>query len=276
MTLQLNNPKSPRVTTPAAAHQANSPPYRTLRNVASAAINHLARTMSPTARRAVAPPPCREARDELKPPAAFRVTVGRTQLRRLPPGAVGDLDPDDAVPGLTATVTVSPAAPEPECRTLLLKISLTSKIAESLHGCPDPSTSPTNKRAARARSARPASVTLSRTAALAITAPALPRPPRPREIGRAAGGRREMHAQLRRERQAGATGLRGPSSVARPWSWPPSVAVRARPTVSHTAPWPRFPSVMRPWTPQHSGLRRYKLTHDGTNENSPPAARQRS
>jgi hypothetical protein len=99
MTLQLNNPKSPRVTTPAAAHQANSPPYRTLRNVASAAINHLARTMSPTARRAVAPPPCREARDELKPPAAFRVTVGRTQLRRPPPGAVGDLDPDDAVPG---------------------------------------------------------------------------------------------------------------------------------------------------------------------------------
>jgi hypothetical protein len=38
----------------------------------------------------------------------------------------------------------------------------------------------------RARSARPASVTLSRTATLAITAPALPRPPRP---GKPAGQR---------------------------------------------------------------------------------------
>ncbi len=44
-------------------------------------------------------PPCREARDELKPPAAFRVMAGRTQPGRSRPGAVGDLDPDDAVPG---------------------------------------------------------------------------------------------------------------------------------------------------------------------------------
>jgi hypothetical protein len=29
-----------------------------------------------------------------------------------------------------------------------------------------------------------------------------------------------MHAQLRRERQVGTTGLRGPLSVARPWSRP--------------------------------------------------------
>jgi hypothetical protein len=67
-----------------------------------------------------------------------------------------------------------------------------------------------------------------------------------------------------------------PLSVARPLSRPPSVGVRAKPTVPRTAPTLRFPSAMRPWTPQHSGLRRYKLTHDGTNENSPPAARQRS
>lgn len=82
-------------------------------------------------------------------------------------------------PALTATVTVSPGALEPECRTLLLKISLTSKMATSPHGCPGPSTSDTNARAARARSARPASVTLSRTATLAITAPALPGHPGP-------------------------------------------------------------------------------------------------
>jgi hypothetical protein len=105
-------------------------------------------------------------------------------------------------PALTATVTVSPGAAEPECRTELPKASPTSKTASASHGCPGPSTSETNERAARARSARPASVTLSLTVALAITAPSLPRPPRPRETSRAAGGRRDMHAQLSRERQA--------------------------------------------------------------------------
>ncbi len=44
-------------------------------------------------------PPRREARDESEPSAAFGITVGRTQLRRPRPGAVGHLDPDDAVPG---------------------------------------------------------------------------------------------------------------------------------------------------------------------------------
>jgi hypothetical protein len=77
-------------------------------------------------------------------------------------------------PALTATVTDSPGAPEPECRTELPKTSLTSRTASSRHGCPGPSSSETNARAARARSARPASVTLSRTAAPAISAPAFP------------------------------------------------------------------------------------------------------
>jgi hypothetical protein len=44
------------------------------------------------------PPPDREARNELKPAAAFRIIARRPQLRRPRPGAVGDLDPDDAVP----------------------------------------------------------------------------------------------------------------------------------------------------------------------------------
>ena len=87
---------------------------------------------------------------------------------------------------MTATVTVSPGTQDRLCRILLLKTSLTSKTATSPHGCPGPSTSDTNAQAALARSARPASVTLSRTLALAITAPALPRPPRP---GKQAGQR---------------------------------------------------------------------------------------
>ena len=66
-----------------------------------------------------------------------------------------------------------------------------------------------------------------------------------------------------------AHGLRGPLSVARPCLRPPSVAVRAKPTVPRTAPWPRFPSAMRPWTPQHGGLQRDKMTHHGTEKKRP-------
>jgi len=45
------------------------------------------------------PPPRRQPRNKLKPPAAFRIAARRTQLRRPRPGTIGDLDPDNAVPG---------------------------------------------------------------------------------------------------------------------------------------------------------------------------------
>jgi len=186
----------------------------------------------------------------VKPPAAFRVAARRTQLRRPRPGPVGDLDPDDAIPAMTTTVTVSPAAAEPLCRTLLAKISLTSSTATSPHGCPGPSTSPTNVRAARARSARPASVTLSRTATLPISVPALPRPPRP---GKPAGQRADAGtctlssaADVKPAQRPIRDLVRGPSVATAP--------VRDRPrkadgyTDRATA---RTPSAIRPWTPQH-------------------------
>ncbi len=103
----------------------------------------------------------------------------------------------------------------------------------------------------------------------------LPRPAPPPETGRAAGGRREMHARLRYARQVGTRPART-LSVARPSSQPPSVAVRAKPTVPHTALRPRFPSAMRPWTAQYDGLQRYKVTHDGTEEKRPASTRIRS
>jgi hypothetical protein len=118
-------------------------------------------------------------------------------------------------PAMTATVTVSPGAPELLCRTLLLKTSLTSKTATSPHGCPGPSISLTKARAARARSARPASVTLSRTATLAITAPALPCPHQPGEVSEPPGGHTRMHARLGAARQAWTTRPRGPSVAVR-------------------------------------------------------------
>jgi ribosomal protein S18 acetylase RimI-like enzyme len=65
-------------------------------------------------------------------------------------------------------------------------------------------------------------------------------------------------------------------SVARPSPRTPSVAVRAKPTVPRTAPRPRFPSAMRPWTPRHNALQRYTVTHTGTEEKRPASARIRS
>jgi hypothetical protein len=50
---------------------------------------------------------------------------------------------------------------------------------------------------------------------------------------------------------------------------PPERAPEPRQAATHTAPWPRFPSAMRPWTPQHNALQRYKVTHAGTKQKRP-------
>jgi hypothetical protein len=109
----------------------------------------------------------------------------------------------------------------------------------------------------------PASVTLSRTATLAITAPALPRPPRP---GKPAGqrtdaGKRTLSsaANVKPTQTASADLVRGLSVPASP--------VRGRLCKAdgpRTTPRPRFPSALRPWTAQYDGPQRDKVTHDGT------------
>jgi hypothetical protein len=115
---------------------------------------------------------------------------------------------------LTATVTVSPGAPEPLCRRLLEKSSPTSSAATSPHGCPGPSTPSTNARPSRARSARPARVTVSRTVRPTISAPAFPAASSPGNRG-LAGGHMRIHARLDDKRQGQCTpgtGDRTPSS----------------------------------------------------------------
>jgi hypothetical protein len=189
-------------------------------------IKPVSRTRSPSARRAVAAPPRREPLNELKPPAAFRITARRTQLRR--PGPARSVTSTRTIPppALTATMTVSPGAPEPLCRTELTKTSLTSKTATSPYGCPGPSTSETNARAVRARSTRPASVTLSRTASPAITAPALPRPPRPVPGNQPGSGGTQGHARSPQPRTSSRHNrIRGP----RPWPARRRGPVRDRP-----------------------------------------------
>jgi hypothetical protein len=216
----------------------------------------------PTAAPSPPAPPRREARDELKPPAAFRVAARRTQLRRPRPGPVSDLDPDDAAPGPDRDRDRLPGSTRAGCRTLLLNISLTSKTATSPHGCPGPSTSETQARAARARSGRPASVTVSRTVASVISAHPPSRPPWSREIARAAG---RTHRDGRPTR----------GQTSRP-GHPRNGHRNPRQAATHTAPWPRFPSAMRPRTPQFDGSQRYKMAHGGTEKKRPASARIRS
>src|ERR1700733_258279 len=62
-----------------------------------------------------------------------------------------------------------------------------------------------------------------------------------------------MPARLSGRRPAGTRRQRGPS-----------VAVRGKPSGYADRPAGTNPSAMRPWTPQHNGLQRYKVTHAGT------------
>jgi hypothetical protein len=108
-------------------------------------------------------PPRSQDRHQPEPPATFRLTVRCPQPWHSRAATIGDLDPDHAIRGTdrdrdrlprSARAAVPDAVPE----------QLTSSAASSPHGCPGPSTPAVNARATRARSARPATVTLSRTA----------------------------------------------------------------------------------------------------------------
>jgi hypothetical protein len=88
------------------------------------------------------------------------------------------------------------------------------------------------------------------------------RPPSSREIARAAG---RTHRDGRPTR----------GQTSRP-GHPRNGHRNPRQAATHTAPWPRFPSAMRPWTPQHNALQRYKVTHHGTEQKRPASTRIRS
>jgi hypothetical protein len=85
--------------------------------------------------------------------------------------------------------------------------------------------------------------------------PAAPSPANHR--GRQAGCT-GMHARLSGSRQAGTRDRRGPYA-----------AVRGKPTVHTDRPSGRTPPAIRPQTPRHMDLQRYKVTHDGTEQKRP-------
>jgi len=70
--------------------------------------------------------------------------------------------------------------------------------------------------------------------------PAAPPPGHQPGSGRTQGNARSARPRTSSRARVSAV---GPLSVARPCLRPPSVAVRAKPTVPRTAPWPRFPSA---------------------------------
>jgi hypothetical protein len=217
----------------------------------------VARTRSPSARHAAAGPTGPTGRYQPEAPAALRILASLVQLRH--PGAdpVGDLDAHHLVPDPDRdrdrlAGSARPAVPETVAE------EPTSSAASSPHGCPSPSTAPTNVRATRARSANPARVTVSRTAAPVISTPPS-RPPSSREPRGNARAGRGMHARLGGARQAGKPRQRGPS-----------VAVREKADGAHRPSWRHGrPSAIRPRPPQHSGPQCYEMTHGGTKQNGP-------
>jgi hypothetical protein len=116
----------------------------------------------------------------------------------------------------------------------------------------------TRRRPAPAPPARPASVTVSRTAPV-MSAP--PFPARTRS-GKSPSRRAGTH------RDARSTRHRASSQDTRP-----ARPVRGRPCHHDGAHRPSWwhgrPSAMRPWMPQHSALQCYKVTHAGTKQNGP-------
>ena len=145
-----------------------------------------ARTRSPSALRAAAIPTASRVPRRAEAPGRLPHRGRRTRFRHPGAAAIGDLDPDDAVPGPDRDrdrLARSARAAVPDAVTEQLAHQQDRDIPARVPGAEHP---PTNARATRARSARPASVTLSRTASPAISTPAFPAAP-PREITRAAG-----------------------------------------------------------------------------------------
>jgi len=213
------------------------------------------------------PPPRRQPRNKLKPPAAFRIAARRTQLRRPRPGTIGDLDPDNAVPGPDRDRHRPPGS---------TRAAGPDRITEDLADQQDGRISARVPRAEyltdeRTGGPRPAPPARQASRSPGPSSPHPPCPGRPAPGNRPGSGRTQRHARSAQPRTSSrARGrLRGPLSVARPWSRPPSVAVHAKPTAPHTAPWPRFPSAIRPWTPRQAAPQRSTMTHHGQRRNSP-------
>jgi hypothetical protein len=133
----------------------------------------------------------------VEPPAVFRVTASGS---RFWPAPVGDLDPDNVVRHLDRDrLAGGNRAAVPQTLGEKLAHQQGGHVRAQMTGAKHPLY---NARARLARSARPASVTVSRTARPAISAPAFPAALAPGKSRGPAGGHMRMHARLGGKRQA--------------------------------------------------------------------------
>jgi hypothetical protein len=207
-----------------------------------------------------APPRCK-AGNEVESSAVFRVAASGSRLRHPWPAPVGDLDPDNVVRRLDRDrdrLAGGTRAAMPQAIGEKLAHEQRGHVSARVTGAEQS----LHERASQPRPVRPSRKRHG-----------LPdRPPshqRTRLPGRLVPGKSRAcgrtHADARSTRR----------QTSRPDS-PRNGHRNPRQAATHTAPWPRFPSAMRPWTPQHNALQRYKVTHDGTEKKRPASTRIRS
>jgi hypothetical protein len=252
MASRLDNPKSPRVTTPTPPHQANSSPHWTPRNVCigrnKACISNHVTTRPPRCRH-----PHRAARPitscRPRPPSASRPAPHSSGT----PGPLRSVTSTRTRPALarTATVTIPPSAPD---------LAMPDTIAEQLahqQGGVIPARVPRTEHPGceHADDTRPL-LPPGHRHALPDHRPShqrtRPSPPSTTPGGKPPGRRADTRgctldsaAHVKPEH---------PADAARPW---PSVENRR---CTPTVPGAPIPSAMRPWTPRHRDLQRYKVT----------------
>ena len=180
-------------------------------------------------------PPRRKPRNELKPAAAFRGTIGGAQLRHPTPASISDLNPDNAAPSPDRdrhrlTGITRPAMPHAIAEKLAheqggvipARVPGTEDRVHERAGGPRPLRPP----------ARPPSHSPVPPAQSSVHLPSPVHRPRPGKPRGTASGYRGMHAPFSGPRQAGTRRRNGPS-----------VAVRGKPTVPPTVLTAQTPSA---------------------------------
>ena len=204
------------------------------------------------------PPPRREARNELKPPAAFRIPASRVKLRHLRAAAIGHLHADKTVPRADRdrdrpARSARPAMPDTIAEQLAHQQGgvIPARVPGTEH--------PADERAGDPRPLRPpATVTLSRISRPALSAPAFPGRPVP---GKSPGPPGRMYEYARSTQRL--TSSRSPR---------PARPVRGRPWKADGAHRPsQGPDAVRYMSVDTAtrGPQRYKVTHGGTEKKRP-------
>ena len=197
----------------------------------------------------------------MEPPAVFRVAASGSRFWHPWPAPVSDLDPDNVVHSLDRNrdrLARGTRAAMPQAIGEKLAHQQRCHVPARVTGAQHPH----HERAGQPRPLRPSRKRHGlQDRPLSHQRTRLPGRPHPGKSRGPTGGQRDARSTRRQTSRPGhpRNGHRNPRQAA-----------------TRTAPWPRFPSAMRPWTPQHNALQRYKVTHHQTEKKRPASARIRS